>query len=165
MPSSAFPSPAVTAASRCSASVRRTRFAASLRPGGRAAGRPSGFLSGSLPPSPLWRQRTRLPSPSSASSFERAPSAARTRQIRLIQEAKKRPKAPLAAPGEGWGTDCAPGQSSSPPGPQPRAGGCQRERTRPKGAYAEHTRARRELRTSVRQCTAFKCAYVKYLAL
>ena len=47
MPPSAFTSPAVTAASRCcSASVRRTRFAASLRPGGR----PSGFLSDSLPP-------------------------------------------------------------------------------------------------------------------
>ena len=43
----AFTSPVVTAASRCcSASVRRTRFAASLRPGGR----PSGFLSDSLPP-------------------------------------------------------------------------------------------------------------------
>ena len=148
MPPSAFPSPAVTqhrAAARPLCGERASR-----RPCGRAADRAAFYLTRSLPPS--------------ASSFERAPSAARTRQIRLIQ-AKKRPKAPLAAPGEGWGTDCASGQSSSPPGPQPRAGGCQRERTRPKGAYAEHTRARRELKTSVRQCTAFKCAYVKYLAL
>ena len=78
MPPSAFTSPAVTAASRCSASVRRTRFAASLRPGGR----PSGFLSDSLPPTFCFFFR--------ASSFS---YTARTRQIRLIQ-AKKRPKAP-----------------------------------------------------------------------
>ena len=38
--------PSTAAARCCSASVRRTRFAASLRPGGR----PSGFLSDSLPP-------------------------------------------------------------------------------------------------------------------
>ena len=81
MPPSAFPSPAVTAASRCcSASVRRTRFAASLRP---AADRAAFYLTRSLPPS--------------ASSFERAPSAARTRQIRLIADSGK--KAAKGAPG------------------------------------------------------------------
>ena len=148
MPPSAFTSPAVTAASRCcSASVRRTRFAASLRPGGR----PSGFLSDSLPPTFCFFFR--------ASSFSYCSHAANQ-----ADSGKKAAKAPLAAPGEGWGTGCASGQPSSPPGPQPRAGGCQRERTRPKGAYAEHTRARRELKTSVRQCMAFRCAYVKYLA-
>ena len=164
MPPSAFTSPAVTAASRCcSASVRRTRFAASLRPGGR----PSGFLS--LPP-------TGAAAAADSASFSlfcfffRASSFSAARfppshAANQADSAKKRQRCPGTAPGEGWGTDCAPGQSSSPPGPQPRAGGCQRERTRPKGAYAEHTRARRELKTSVRQCMAFRCAYVKYLAL
>ena len=140
MPPSAFTSPAVTAASRCcSASVRRTRFAASLRPGGR----PSGFLSDSLPPTFCFFFR--------ASSFSYCSHAANQ-----ADSGKKAAKAPLAAPGEGWGTGCASGQPSPPPGPQTRAGGCQRERTRPKGAYAEHTRARRELRTSVSysQCKA-----------
>ena len=80
--------------------------------------------------------------------------------------AKKRAKgAPIAAP-DGWqGTDWVTGGPRPPSGSQPGAGGCQRQRTRPKGAYAERTRARRELKTSVRQCMAFRCAYVKYLAL
>ena len=73
MPPSAFTSPAVTAASRCcSASVRRTRFAASLRPGGR----PSGFLSDSLPSSGAVAAAD-LASFSLFCFFFRAPSAAR----------------------------------------------------------------------------------------
>ena len=82
----------------------------------------------------------------------------------LLKAEKRAKGAPGAAPGGGWGTDWAPGEPGSPPGPQPGAGGCQRQRTRPKGASAEHTRARRELKTSVRQCMAFRCAYVKFLA-
>ena len=82
----------------------------------------------------------------------------------LIQQKKRANSAPGAAPGGGQGTDWVPGQPRPPSGSHPGAGGCQRQRTRPKGAYAERTRARRELKTSVRQCMAFRCAYVKYLA-
>ena len=56
---------------------------ASRRPCGRAADRAAFYLTRSLPPS--------------ASSFERAPSAARTRQIRLIADSGK--KAAKGAPG------------------------------------------------------------------
>ena len=79
--------------------------------------------------------------------------------------AKKRAKgAPVAAPDGNQGTGWVPGGPRPPSGSHNGAGGCQRQRTRPKGAYAERTRARRELKTSVRQCMAFRCAYVKYLA-
>ena len=82
----------------------------------------------------------------------------------LIQQKKRANSAPGAAPGGGQGTDWVPGQPSPPSGSHPGLGGCQRQRTRPKGAYAERTRARRGLKTSVRQCMAFRCAYVKFLA-
>ena len=101
--------------------------------------------------------------------------------------AKKRAKGPAAAPdgcqGTGWETgeprppsgsqngaggcyrESAPGQGPRcPSGSQGGAGGCQRQRTRPKGAYAERTRARRELKTSVWPFKALGCAYVKFLA-
>ena len=79
--------------------------------------------------------------------------------------AKKRAKgAPVAAPDGYQGTGWVPGGPRCPSGSQGGAGGCQRQRTRPKGAYAEHTRARRGLKTSARQCMACRCAYVKYLA-
>ena len=55
----------------------------------------------------------------------------------LIQQ-KSGPKAPGAAPGGGQCTDWVSGQPSTPPGSWPGAGGCQRQRTRPKGAYARH---------------------------
>ena len=46
----------------------------------------------------------------------------------------------LVAPGVERGTEWAPGQSSSSPGPQPGKGGCQRQRTRPQGASGRHPR-------------------------
>ena len=147
MPSSAFPSPAVTAASRCcSASAQQHRAAG--RPGGRAAF----YLARSLPPRCggsglgfLLPLLLLLSSELLQLLVFLLPTAKDFCQ--LIQQKS----GPMAAPGEGWGTDWAPGGPSSPPGPWPCAGGCQRQRTRPKGAYAEHSRARRELKTSVRQ--------------
>ena len=75
---------------------------------------------------------------------------------------KTGPKAPLASPQERGGDRAGRWVGSSP---GPGTGGCQRQRTRPKGACAEHTRARRELKTSVWPFKALGCAYVKYLAL
>ena len=72
--------------------------------------------------------------------------------------------APVAAPGGCQGTGWELGGPRPPSGSQNGAGGCQRQRTRPKGAYAERTRARRELKTSVWPFKALGCAYVKYLA-
>ena len=72
--------------------------------------------------------------------------------------------APVAAPGGCQGTGWELGGPRPPSGSQNGAGGCQRQRTRPKGAYAERTRARRELKTSVWPFKALGCAYVKFLA-
>ena len=171
MPPSAFTSPAVTAASRCcSASVRRTRFAASLRPGGR----PSGFLSDSLPPSGAAAAADSASfslfcfffrAGSFSCSFSSCKKRAESGKLCQPDSAKKRAKgAPVAAPDGCQGTGWVPGGTRIPSCSQNGAGGCQRQRTRPKGAYAEHSRARRELKASVTQCMAFRCAYVKYLA-